>query len=171
MLVLKKKDIYSLKNFTLHEEVILKKEDIASCKDILEVKNVNVEVNVNLVSSLVLVNLKVNANLVLASTRTLKPVDFSLNDEDNLTLAFESNDFNEDDSEDIIKVNEDHYDLYNDVVSLIISSIPLKIIGKDDPEKITGDNWEVISEDEYNEKKKNEVNPAFSSLLDFDLED
>lgn len=171
MLVLKKKDIYSLKNFTLNEEVKINEEDIKKCKDIIKVNDVNVEINVNLVSSLVLVNIKLNAHLVLASTRTLKPVDFEINDEDNLTLSFEDTDFNEDESEDIIKVNEDHYDLYDDVLSILISAIPLKIIGKDDPEKIEGDHWEVISEDEYNEKKKNDVNPAFAALQDFDIDD
>ena len=53
----------------------------------------------------------------------------------------------------------------------MITSIPLKIIGKDDPESLKGDNLEVISEDEYYKKKKEEVDPRFAKLLDFDLED
>ena len=53
---------------------------------------------------------------------------------------------------------------------MIISSIPLKIIAKDDKESISGDNWEVITEDEYLQRKKSEDNSPFALLKDLDLE-
>ena len=61
--------------------------------------------------------------------------------------------------------------MYEEILSTLITSIPLKIIGKDDPESLKGDNWEVISEDEYYKKKKEEVDPRFAKLLEMDFDD
>ena len=83
-------------------------------------------------------------------------------------LSFEENDYGD---EDIIQIEEDHFDLYPEILSTIITSIPLKIIGKDDPESLQGDHWEVISEDEYYKKKKEAVDPRFAKLLEMDFDD
>ena len=61
--------------------------------------------------------------------------------------------------------------MYPEILSTLITSIPLKIIGKDEPETIKGDGWEVISEDEYYKKKKETVDPRLEKLLDFDLDE
>ena len=38
-------------------------------------------------------------------------------------------------------------------------------------ESYSGENWEVITEDEYNKRKNSEENSPFASLKDLDLDD
>lgn len=161
-------DIKAKKALRFDEDIIISIEDIASNPDIIEIKKVHVTLEAKEVVDLVVVEYTLKADLILRSTRTLKPVPYKIKETVALTLSFEENDY---DDEDIIQVNDDRYDMYPEFLSTLITSIPLKIIGKDDPESIKGDNWEVISEDEYYKKKKETVDPRFEKLLEFDLED
>ena len=161
-------DIKAKKAFRFDEDININIEDIASNPDIIEIKKVHVTLEAKEVVDLVVVEYTLKANLILRSTRTLRPVPYKIKETVALTLSFEENDY---DDEDIIQVNDDRYDMYPEFLSTLITSIPLKIIGKDDPESIQGDNWEVISEDEYYKKKKETVDPRFEKLLEFDLED
>ena len=55
--------------------------------------------------------------------------------------------------------------------SMLISSIPLKVISEEDEEIIKGDDWEVITEEEYEKRKKNGDNLSpFDVLKDLDLD-
>ena len=161
-------DIKAKKAFRFDEDININIEDIASNPDIIEIKKVHVTLEAKEVVDLVVVEYTLKANLILRSTRTLRPVPYKIKETVALTLSFEENDY---DDEDIIQVNDDRYDMYPEFLSTLITSIPLKIIGKDDPESIQGDNWEVISEDEYYKKKKETVDPRFEKLHEFDLED
>ena len=161
-------DIKAKKALRFDEDININIEDIASNPDIIEIKKVHVTLEAKEVVDLVVVEYTLKANLILRSTRTLRPVPYKIKETVALTLSFEENDY---DDEDIIQVNDDRYDMYPEFLSTLITSIPLKIIGKDDPESIQGDNWEVISEDEYYKKKKETVDPRFEKLLEFDLED
>ena len=161
-------DIKAKKALRFDEDININIEDIASNPDIIEIKKVHVTLEAKEVVDLVVVEYTLKANLILRSTRTLRPVPYKIKETVALTLSFEENDY---DDEDIIQVNDDRYDMYPEFLSTLITSIPLKIIGKDDPESIQGDNWEVISEDEYYKKKKETVDPRFEKLLELDLED
>ena len=161
-------DIKAKKALRFDEDININIEDIASNPDIIEIKKVHVTLEAKEVVDLVVVEYTLKANLILRSTRTLRPVPYKIKETVALTLSVEEKDY---DDEDIIQVNDDRYDMYPEFLSTLITSIPLKIIGKDDPESIQGDNWEVISEDEYYKKKKETVDPRFEKLLEFDLED
>ena len=161
-------DIKAKKALRFDEDININIEDIASNPDIIEIKKVHVTLEAKEVVDLVVVEYTLKANLILRSTRTLRPVPYKIKETVALTLSFEENDY---DDEDIIQVNDDRYDMYPEFLSTLITSIPLKIIGKDDPESLKGDNWEVISEDEYYKKKNEAVDPRFAKLLDFDFEE
>ena len=115
---------------------------------------------------LAIVEIKIEAILNFKSTRTLKPTKLKLNEKEDLTYAFTHNTDLEDDS--IIEVSDNEISLHDEIVSLVITSIPIKVIGKDDPESFSSDNWEVISEDQYNNRKKS--SSAFDVLKDLDVE-
>ena len=166
-MIIYRNDIKAKKAIRYDEDVIINIEDIASNPDIIEIKKVHVTLEAKEVVDLVVVDYVLKADLILRSTRSLKPVPYKIKEKVSLTLSFEENDYED---EDIIQV-DDQFDMYPEILSTLITSIPLKIIGKDDPETLKGDNWEVISEDEYYKKKKEEVDPRFAKLLDFDLED
>lgn len=160
-------DVKAKKAIRFDQDIEINIKDIESYPDIIKVNKVHVILEAKEVVDLVVVEYKIDADLILRSTRTLKPVPYTIQEEVALTLSFEENDYED---EDIIQV-DDQFDMYPEILSTLITSIPLKIIGKDDPETLKGDNWEVISEDEYYKKKKEEVDPRFAKLLDFDLED
>ena len=128
-----------------------------------------VEVNVKFVDGmdLAIVNLKVSGEMIIQSTRTLKPIKYNFNDHDELTYSFSSNQELEDDS--IIEVDNNEIDLHDEIVSLIITSLPIKIVGKDEPESFSEDNWEVISEDQYNSRSKIKSSP-FDILNELDID-
>ena len=167
-MIIYRNDVKAKKAIRFDQDIEINIKDIESYPDIIKVNKVHVILEAKEVVDLVVVEYKINADLILRSTRTLKPVPYTIQEEVALTLSFEENDYED---EDIIQVDDDQFDMYPEILSTLITSIPLKIIGKDDPETLKGDNWEVISEDEYYKKKKEEVDPRFAKLLDFDLED
>lgn len=167
-MIIYRNDVKAKKAIRFDQDIEINIKDIESHPDIIKVNKVHVILEAKEVVDLVVVEYKIDADLILRSTRTLKPVPYTIQEEVALTLSFEENDYED---EDIIQVDDDQFDMYPEILSTLITSIPLKIIGKDDPETLKGDNWEVISEDEYYKKKKEEVDPRFAKLLDFDLED
>lgn len=167
-MIIYRNDVKAKKAIRFDQDIEINIKDIESYPDIIKVNKVHVILETKEVVDLVVVEYKIDADLILRSTRTLKPVPYTIQEEVALTLSFEENDYED---EDIIQVDDDQFDMYPEILSTLITSIPLKIIGKDDPESLKGDNWEVISEDEYYKKKKEEVDPRFAKLLDFDLED
>ncbi|MBE6142905.1 MAG: DUF177 domain-containing protein [Erysipelotrichaceae bacterium] len=167
-MIIYRNDIKAKKAIRYDEDVIINIKDIASNPDIIEIKKVHVTLEAKEVVDLVVVDYVLKADLILRSTRSLKPVPYKIKEKVSLTLSFEENDY---DDEDIIQVEDDQYDMYEEILSTLITSIPLKIIGKDEPETIKGDGWEVISEDDYYKKKKETIDPRFEKLLNLDLDD
>jgi uncharacterized protein len=149
----------------------IKADDLNLIEGFVSLKKVHCEAKIRYGQGLevAIVSLKVKGTLVLKSTRSLKPVDYDFDEEDELTFSF-SND-EELTDEDIIALDNDEISLHEHFVSLIVSSIPYKVVGKDEPESIKGDNWEVLSEDEYSKRKENDIDPRFAALADLDLDD
>lgn len=171
-MILSKNEILERKELEIVEEPSINKEDIEACKDIISLNDISCKLHAQYISGLVVCRLSVNANLTLKSTRTLKPVEYSVSDENEYTLTFEKLDYDLED-EDIIEVEGNEYDFYQDIVSMVITNIPLKIIGKDDPEHLEGNNWEVISEDEYNKRKteSKDIDPRLAAFADIDIDE
>ena len=93
-------------------------------------------------------------------------IDFA--NQDALTYAFSETPDPDDDT--ILAVNGDSIDLHDPLVSLVVSSLPIKIVGEDEPENFSGDQWEVISEDEYRKRSRENEESPFRILSDFDPE-
>lgn len=135
---------------------------------IISLSDIKVQVDTEYISQLIIVKIKLIGEMVLHSTRTLKPVNYPLNINDQIIFTY-----NEDliDGDEVVLLNSDELDLDDVFYSLIISSIPLQVIAPDDEELITGDSWEVITEDEYH-KRHQEVNDSpFAVLNELDLDE
>ena len=167
-MIIYRNDIKAKKAIRYDGNIEINIKDIENNPDIIKVDNVRIILEAKEVVDLVVVEYKLIANLILRSTRTLNPVPYKIEEEVTLTLAFEDNDYGD---EDIINVDSDQFDLYPEFLSTLITSIPLKIIGSDEPDTVKGDKWEVISEDEYYKKKKEKIDPRFEKLLDFEFDD
>ncbi len=67
----------------------------------------------------------------------------------------------------IVKVEDDLIDLQTAIEDNLLLHIPITILTPEEQENDVyphGEGWSVISESEYDEQKKNQVNPAFAKL-------
>ena len=171
-MLITKRELIESKRIKISTDKEIISDDLKQIEGFISLKKVYVDVEVNYVDGmeLALVKLHVKGGLVIKSTRSNKPVVVDFEDNDEITYSFINNEELEDDS--IIEVKGDEFDLHDQIISLIVTALPIKIIGSDEPENFSGDSWEVISEDEYVKRKQNDVSSSpFSALLDLDLED
>ena len=87
-MIISRREIQSKKIVRYDEEFEVNIKDIESNPDIIEIKDVRVVLEAQEVVDLVVVKYRLIAELVLRSTRTLKPVDFKIDEEVDLTLCF-----------------------------------------------------------------------------------
>lgn len=162
-MIIEKSELINYKHIEKSYDFTLDEEDIKNVKDIISFEYAKVKVEADYISELALIKIHVKGKMILRSTRTLKPVDYYFSEREELTYSFyQDEDLND---ENIIFVEDDKIDIDEEVISLIITSIPIKIIGKDEPEHFERDGYEVMSEDEYYQKdKENKIDPRFASL-------
>ncbi len=153
-------DLKKITNHHFEEELHFKKEDIEKVSFLKEVNKAYGKVELKVLEDFIIAKLTLDADLTLLSTRSLKDVPFKINDSMEITFSFDETYLN-DDQVIYLKDNEIDFDYY--FIQLISESIPYKVIGDDD-EFLSGDSWEVISEDEYNKRKEQNKNSAFKEL-------
>lgn len=171
-MLITKRELIDAKKIKISTDKEITNEDLKQIEGFISLKKIYVDVEASYIDGmdLAIVKLHVKGGLVIKSTRTNNPVVVDFEDNDEITYSFINNEELDDDS--IIEVNGDEFDLHDQIISLIVTSLPIKIVGIDEPENFSGDSWEVISEDEYVKRKQNDVSSSpFSALLDLDLED
>jgi uncharacterized metal-binding protein YceD (DUF177 family) len=168
-MIINKRDLLQNKSINLTSKTQVKDDDLKQIEGFIKLNKCVVEINVNYVEGmdLAICDITVKGDMEIKSTRTLKPVNLKFNESDTITYAFSENPDLEDDS--IILVDNNEFDLHNEFVSLIVTSIPIKVVGEDEPEEFEGDTWEVISEDKYYQRKSKSSSP-FDALKDLDLD-
>ena len=163
-----RQELFSKGKKLFEEEVIFTEEELSSSTSIISVAPLKAKVTVENITDVTIVKISLKGQLVLRSTRSLKPVDFYLNGKDEIIYTM-NKELVDDDT--VYLFNDDELDLRPFFYSLLITSIPIQIIGKDD-DYVSGEDWEVISEEEYYRRKQNDVSSSpFSSLLDLDLDE
>ncbi len=106
--------------------------------------------------------IKGKATLISAIKLDLIDYDISLNEDLLFTNTLELEDV------DIIYFEGNYIDLDNIIYSLIMTSLPYNIKGKNETANISGEGYRIISEDQYNKEQKLKGN-AFDKLKDLDL--
>lgn len=161
-------DLKSLKNNSsdVYESEITFDESLLKSIDLLkEIKSLSAKCIVNAIHPYLIVKIALKGELVLYSSRSLKDVPFSIDEEEDFTFLLE--DIDEELKDDDLEVlNGNELDLTPYLFMLFDSSIPFKIVLDDEEESLSGDSWELISEDEYN-KRKESSNNAFKDLEGF----
>lgn len=161
-------DLKSLKNNSsdVYESDITFDESLLKSIDLLkEIKSLSAKCTVNAIHPYLIVKIALKGELVLYSSRSLKDVPFSIDEEEDFTFLLE--DIDEELKDDDLEVlNGNELDLTPYLFMLFDSSIPFKIVLDDEEESLSGDSWELISEDEYN-KRKESSNNAFKDLEGF----
>jgi len=132
-------------------------------KVIKEFKSVNGKITIKKVDKVFFVNFNFKCKLEVFSSLTFEP--FIYNHKFNEDLQFTNDEKYCDDE--IIFVDNDELNLDEIVYSLIITTLPIRLVKKGEKAP-SGEHFRVLSEDEYLKEKSSQGNP-FDKLKDLDL--
>ena len=114
---------------------------------------------------------QVQACLVVPSSRSLKPVEFTENfrfSENYTDTDIAKEEIDESDIP-IVKVKNEVINLQKAIEDNVLLNIPTTILTEEERDQNIypeGNGWAVISEDEFDKKEKEQINPAFAKLKD-----
>lgn len=128
-----------------------------------EINSVTGTVTTERADEVIIVKYNLKANLLVHSSISGDLFDYIMNV--NETLYYTSNKALE--SEDIFFEDKDYIDLNEDIYSLIVTNLPIKLHKKGEKYP-SGDNYRVLTEDELNEDSGDQTSP-FDVLKDLDL--
>lgn len=164
---------YKDKPFDFKEDLDLKEDLTSRYDDILDAEPVNIDGHLFNDHGLVISDIKVVAKVTVPSTRSLQPVDLKLSFRINEAYNIDNIDTEEMEEDTIIiPIDPENptINVYESVIDNILLNIPTQVLTeKEKQEDImpSGNDWEVISEDKFNQTKKEEhVNPEFAKLKD-----
>lgn len=139
--------------------------------DVVDVKQVTVSGYLTAVDQEVVVHGTILADLVLASTRTMNPVDVTLEIplKERYVDPIYANQNVDEYEETTIPLEDDVVDLEQAVADLVVLNLPQRVIGpdEDDDHLPVGNDWEVITEDDYLARFESEeeiVDPRLAKL-------
>ncbi len=137
--------------------------DLNKSKVIKEFKKVHGKIIVKKVDKIFFVTFDIKSKLEVFSSLTYEPFAYNHNFKEELQFA---NDEKYCDDETIF-VDDDALNLEELIYSLIITTLPIKLVKKGEHAP-KGENFRVLSEDEYYEEESSQGN-AFDKLKDLDL--
>ena len=168
-MILSRHDLVSQGKKVFDIDIVFTKEELQGNDNIINIDNMHAHIECEYVALLTIIKINLYGDLVLKSTRTLRPVDYEFDEEDELILSHTDDGF---DSDSMIRYDGADFDLRPHLYSLLITSLPIQILSSEDEEYIAGENWEVMTEDEFLKRRKEDVSSSpFASLLDEDFDD
>lgn len=143
--------------------------------DIISVEPAKVDGYIFIDGKFIIAQYRVQVEMMHPSTRSLQPVklplDFNVSESYPLVDESELSDEEKDEQDVIIPLENDQVDLLTSVEDNILLNIPTQILTAEEAENGTmpsGNEWDVISEDDYNAGKEDEpVNPQMAKLKDY----
>ena len=153
-------------NFDLAQELQERNDEI------LDVKNVTAKGKAQYEEGLYFLDYELSYTITLASSRSMEPVDLQESYLVNEIFADGQHGSSQQDllEEDLVlPIEGDRIDLAESVADNILLNIPLKILTPEEEagsEMPTGNDWQVMTEEEYqqSQKEKKEVNSPFAGL-------
>lgn len=132
-------------------------------KIIKEFKEVEGTIGIKKVDKIFFVTFDITANLVVYSSLTYEPFTYTHKFSEDLEFCNDENYCDDN----VILFDGDALILEDVIYSLIITTLPIKLTKKGEKAPV-GENYRVLSEDEYYKEKDSEGN-AFDKLKDLDL--
>ena len=154
-------------NQVLKEDIIFPKDMLQDINSLIDVKTCNVEVQVCDYGDIVRVLVQLKATVVLQCAYTLEPIDYIVDTDEYIDFSMLDED-EEDDN--IFYVDNPEIDLIPYIFGILITEIPSKVVKEGAKLPSSGDGYEVLTEEEYEEKQQNKVDPRFSKLDNLDLD-
>lgn len=165
--ILKDKDLYYSTSTPLTYNISLSSDELSAVNNVKKVNYLTVTISSFEMEFGYVVNIKLKGELVLIDDLTAKNIKYEINTDDYLNASLKDS---KEDEIDIV-ANHGNYDFAPVILALFYQAIPLKI--NYDNKYYSTDDYEVISEEEYNKRKQEQIkedNP-FSKLNDLKLDD
>lgn len=143
-------------------------EEIPAYMGIRRVETVEVEGKLNFdpYSEHLLVTVRLNGRMILPCSVTLDDVPVEFKSENTLVYGFRS-----DEGDEINLIENDELDLRPEFLGLIWMEVPPLVIRPDLKELPKGEDWEVLSEAEFNRRKQATSDPRLAKILDYKPQD
>lgn len=148
---------------TFGDEVFSKMHHLRGLRDI----EVSGELQYDAHSDLAACNFEVEGVMIVPCSITNEDVDYPFVAEGTQMFAFHK--VGKD--EDIVETKGDIVELMPTIFQSIILEVPLKVVKEGLTEYPKGEGWEVIREEDYVSKKKDEIDPRLAKLREFKVEE
>lgn len=109
-----------------------------------------------------LVNVELKGEMILPCSITFVDVPLAFKTKGDLVFGF-----NPDESNDIAQITGDELDLSPEFLGLIWLEVPALVIAPDVKELPHGNNWEVLTEDDYRTRKSSEPDERLAKFRDY----
>ncbi|MDH6366051.1 YceD family protein [Breznakia blatticola] len=166
-----KNDLLNTKDgvISFQEDLTFPKETFAKIHQLRDLKDVHVEGSLDYdgKSDLVTVDMEISGEMILPCAITNEDVPYPFDIEPTEVFAFRK----VDDTEDLHEAKGDVIELLPIIFQDIMMEVPLKVVKDDIKEYPKGEGWEVISESDYQKRKKDEVDPRLAKLAEFKIEE
>jgi len=168
-------DALEVPYFRIDEELEIEVEDHPRCR---EIRNVHVagDAFYEKHDAELSVQLDIEGEMVVPCAITLKPltIDFSVHYDEIFSFfepyVEENETMDEESVEEIIFVDSDEIDLEAHLRSVVLAEIPLKVVDPDLEEYPEGDGWVVMTEEEYEEEKSQQIDPRLAKLKELKID-
>ena len=131
---------------------------------IRQINNTHVKLKAQDYDDLICAEFEITCDVIGVCSYTLQDVPLHLHFKDSLEFSNEIND-----DEDIIYEDKPIFDVDGYILQLIIGEVPIKLIKKGAKLPESGEDYRVISEDEYLKEKSEKKDPRWSKLDDIEL--
>ena len=158
--------------------MLIKKRDLTSIRD-----DINIDVNIKSIevkdnrylkglknvigyicfyediSDVLNIEYRLNGEMVCPDAYTNEDVDVKFNLEDSLEVSFDE--------------DTEAFYLYDDIeledliVYIVTPEVPISVEKTDKTRYYSGDGWSCMSEEEYDNNKKNEIDPRWKKLMEY----
>lgn len=165
--------------FVFNDEVDIKETLLKRESEILDVSPIHLDGILTVNDDELILHMNVSLQLTLPSARSLKPVLFPMEFVINEVYIPKSasNETAAREDEVVIYLENDWIDLAESIEDTILINLPLQVFTEEEKEAQdmpSGNNWKVISEEDYYSKEKESedaVDPRFANLKDFFKDD
>ncbi|MFV0381762.1 MAG: YceD family protein [Breznakia sp.] len=148
---------------SFEQAVFLKNHHVRDVQDI----HISGTLCYNLQSDFATCDFEIQGTMILPCAITNEDVTYPFSTKGSETFAFHK----VEDHDAIIEAKGDVIELMPIIFQNIMMEVPLKVVKEDIKEYPKGDGWEVVKESDYENQKKQEVDPRFAKLNEFKIKE
>ena len=151
-----------------NERIEFNEADLVKVSHLRKLKDVQVsgDIHYDESSDLAIANIHVSGVMVVPCSISLEDVEVEFD-----TSSTEMYSFAKNVGElDVHETKKDIVELYPAIFQLIVMEIPYKVV-KPGAKYPKGKGWEVVSEEEFRESKKDQIDPRLAKLKEFKIEE